>query len=335
MKRKKKFCPYCGYLTVKKKEEDSLRDYCPICVSFFYENPLPVVSTILVSNRSVLLVKRGRSPYKGRWCLPTGFAEIGEPIEKAATRELEEESGIKGKIISLTDVYSSVSRFYGDIIFITFEAERIGGELKAGADATDARFFSLDKLPKLAFVANTKALQVFIKSKSEYWAIADSFASSIVNLERGIRKRNLLSDRLVVLIEKNATLIANLWITSVTTNRSTSEYHHFDQGKLYRRIHRLLSQFGKWLAGFDDDANIREFFLETGRERRKEGFRLSEVLSALGLIKKHIWEFALSQGMWEKILDIYTSLELDRRIVLFFDKAAFYTARGYEEAPEK
>ncbi len=73
-----------------------------------------------------------------------------------------------------------------------------------------------------------------------------------------------------------------------------------------------------------------------GRTRKKEGFKVSEVLSALSLIKKNIWELALSQGMWEKTIDIYIVLELDRRMVLFFDKAAFYTSWGYEtEDPGK
>jgi len=31
---------------------------------------------------------------------------------------------------------------------------------------------------------------------------------------------------------------------------------------------------------------------------------------------------------------IYTALELDRRIVIFFDRAAFYMTRGYEEQKE-
>ena len=56
----------------------------------------------------------------------------------------------------------------------------------------------------------------------------------------------------------------------------------------------------------------------------------SEVISALSLIRKNIWEFALSQGLWNETIDIYTALELERRMMLFFDKAAFYLSRGYE-----
>jgi 8-oxo-dGTP diphosphatase len=330
-KKARIFCPYCGTRTIKKPEEDVLRDFCQICSIFFYENPLPVVSSILVVDRKVLLVKRGKKPYRGRWCPPTGFAETGESIEKAALRELEEETGIKGNIISLIDVDSCTNYFYGDLLFITFEVEQIDGLLAPGGDTVGVKYFLIENIPRLAFSSNAKAVSAYIKSKSDYWAIADSFAQTTGQRPGRGERQNLLSDRLVVVIEKNAEKIANLWVQDVSTSRSTLQYHDFDKAKLFKRIHRLLSQFGKWLGGFYGDRDIRQFFMETGRERKKEGFKLGEVLSALSLIKKHIWEYALSQGMWQKTLDIYTALELDRRIVIFFDRASFYTTLGYED----
>jgi ADP-ribose pyrophosphatase YjhB (NUDIX family) len=332
MKKKvRQFCPHCGSKVVKRQEDDILRDFCQSCGTFFYENPLPVVSTIIVSERKILLVKRGKNPYRGLWCPPTGFAEAGESVEDAALRELEEETGLKGNILSLVDVDSCTNYFYGDLLFITFEVEQIGGTLTPGGDTTDVKYFAAGKIPKLAFSSNTRAVNAYIKGKADYWAIMDSFARSTGQMQIRSERGNLLSDKLVVVIEKNAEEIANLWVRDVTTSRSTPDYHHFDKSRLFKRIHRLLSQFGKWLGGFYGDYDIRDFFMETGRERKKEGFRLGEVLSALSLIKKHIWEFALSMGMWQKTLDIYTALELDRRIVIFFDRAAFYTTRGYEE----
>lgn len=332
MKNKiRNFCPHCGSQVVKRSEDDMVRDFCQRCGIFFYENPLPVVSSILVSDRKILLVKRGKKPYRGLWCPPTGFAEAGESVENAALRELEEETGLKGNILSLVDVDSCKNYFYGDLLFITFEVEQIGGTLGPGGDTTDVKYFAVGQIPKLAFSSNTRAVNAYIKGKADYWDIVDSFARSTGQMNIRGGRENLLSDRLVVVIEKNAEKIANLWVQDVTTGRSTPDYHHFDKSRLYKRIHRLLSQFGKWLGGFYGDHDIRDFFMGTGRERKKEGFKLEEVLSALSLIKKHIWEFALSQGMWQKTLDIYTALELDRRIVIFFDRAAVYTTRGYEE----
>ena len=61
MKKQRKHCLYCGGETIKKNEDSVRRDFCPACNSYFYENPLPVVSAILESSRRILLVKRGRA----------------------------------------------------------------------------------------------------------------------------------------------------------------------------------------------------------------------------------------------------------------------------------
>ena len=330
-KKNRLFCLYCGSKVVRKLEDGILRDFCQNCDIFFYENPLPVVSTILISERRILLVKRGKKPYQGMWCPPTGFAEAGERIEDAALRELEEETGVKGNVLSLIDVDSCRNYFYGDLLFITFEVEQSGGVLSPGGDTIDAKYFAIETIPKLAFRSNTRAVNTYIKGKADYWAMIDSFAQTTGQVQGRFERGNLLSDRLVVLIEKNAEHIARLWLEDVITNHSTPRYHTFDKMSLYKRIHRLLSQFSKWLGGFYSDGDIRDFYIETGKKRKKEGLRLEEVLSSQSIIKKHIWEFALSCGMWQKTLDIYTVLELDRRIVIFFDKAAYYTSRGYEE----
>ncbi|MDI9570973.1 MAG: NUDIX hydrolase [Pseudomonadota bacterium] len=336
MKRKRLYCPHCGDSLCREREEDVERDFCPACRTFFYENPLPVVSVVMSSpQREILLVKRGRRPYRGRWCLPTGFVESGESIEAAALRELEEETGLRGRIVGLVDVDSVRNGFYGDLIFLTFEAEAEAeaapGQPHAGSDTVAVRYFPLGALPSLAFPSNKRAVERFIAAKADYWAIVDSFslAAGGAGAAGGPRK-NLLSDRLVKVIEANAELISRLWMEEVTTSRSTRGYHHFDRQRLFVRVHTILSQFGKWLGGGYDDRDIQAYYTDMGRERRREGFHLGEVLSALSLIKKHLWEFALSRGMWQKTIDIYMALELDRRIVIFFDKASFYTALGYE-----
>ena len=50
---------------------------------------------------SVLMVRRGNPPYQGRWAFPGGFVDEGEDIEKAARRELREETGVGGRRVRL------------------------------------------------------------------------------------------------------------------------------------------------------------------------------------------------------------------------------------------
>lgn len=330
MKKKRTYCPHCSEVLIKKSEGDIIRDFCVKCNLYFYDNPLPVVSIIIAKGRSILLVKRRNEPYKGEWCLPTGFAETGESIESAALRELEEETAIKGKIIGLVDVDSNNDSFYGDLFFITFEAEWAGGEPLAGDDAMEINFFPIPKLPKLAFSSNTKALETYIRSKQDFWAIADSFSLSLEGKVTKSRKGDFLSDKLIRLIEQNAEVISLRWLEDVRTKKSTRTYAKFAPQSSINRNKFVIKHFGKWLGGYYTSKDIRNFYRQLGTDRKVEGFALSEVISALSLTRKHVWEFALSQQMWTKTIDIYMTLELERRMMLFFDKAAYHIVKGYE-----
>jgi ADP-ribose pyrophosphatase YjhB (NUDIX family) len=329
-KRKRKYCPFCGAGIIKRKEGDVLREYCPSCQTFFYDNPLPVVSCILLKEREVLLVKRGNQPYKGKWCLPSGFAETGESIQAAALRELEEETGLQGKITGLVDADSTKNYFYGDLIFHTFEVEPTGGTLKAGDDAVDVKYFPIHHTPLLAFKSNTEAINTFIKAKSEFWAIIDSFSLSVSSKNIAKHHPNFLSDILVEVIEKNAELISDHWVKDVIINKSTPSYNLISPKELSMRFNDDAGQYISWLTGNYSYEKMKKYYRNLGAMRKKEGYALSELISALSLIRKYIWEFALAQGMWNKTIDIYRTLELERRMMLFFDKASYNVCKGYE-----
>jgi len=105
-------------------------------------------------NYKILLIQRKNHPFQGYYALPGGFVEMSESLKRAATRELLEETGLKGVELTQLDVFDKIDRdprdrniciaFYG---FTTPENSQITG----GDDAENAEWFPLDKLPKLGF----------------------------------------------------------------------------------------------------------------------------------------------------------------------------------------
>ena len=117
-----------------------------------YIKPSIAVDAILVENNKILLVKRGREPFKGSYALPGGFVEYGEKVEDAVIREVREETGLEVEISRLFGVYSDPKRDpRGHTISIVFEVKRKKGKIKGGDDATYAAMLSLSSLPNLAF----------------------------------------------------------------------------------------------------------------------------------------------------------------------------------------
>jgi len=117
-----------------------------------YKKPSITVDGLVVKDSSILLIKRKNEPFKDMWALPGGFVNYGETVEDAVKREVKEETGLDTDIIELFGVYSDPNRDpRGHTISIVFILRPIGGSLSGGDDASDARYFPLDKLPKLAF----------------------------------------------------------------------------------------------------------------------------------------------------------------------------------------
>ena len=59
---------------------------------------------------AVLMVRRGKHPFKGCWALPGGFVGPNEDVVEAARRELEEETGVSGISIELFGIYGTPGR---------------------------------------------------------------------------------------------------------------------------------------------------------------------------------------------------------------------------------
>jgi len=114
--------------------------------------PALTVDGVLIENERILLVRRLKEPFKGMWALPGGFVEVGETVEEAVKREVREETGLEVEVLRLVGVYSDPKRDpRGHVVSVAFLVKRVGGELKAGDDAENVAFHTLERLPPLAF----------------------------------------------------------------------------------------------------------------------------------------------------------------------------------------
>lgn len=158
----KQYCPYCGYGLVDKFMEGRLRRYCNRCAAPVYENPVPAACLVTIDkNERILLVKRSVAPKKGWWCLPGGFMELGETPEEAGLRELEEETGIHGKIDMLLGVTTHSGDIYDTILMTGFLVRQYSGIPFAGDDADDVKWFDRDKMPEIAFSSHQNFINIY------------------------------------------------------------------------------------------------------------------------------------------------------------------------------
>jgi 8-oxo-dGTP diphosphatase len=308
---------------------DRPREVCSVCGEVFYHNPLPAAAALVLDGeRRVLLVKRGIDPNKGAWCLPIGFAETGETIAEAALRELREETGVNGHILRLIDADSWKSSVYGDLLVVTFEVEKLSGTEAPGDDAEEVGYFAIDRLPPLAFPSNEKAIRLCADLHRDDWAISDSFQ----NLENGAGAQ-MLSDSLVGFVGEHAAYVARLWLADVRSNRTTIRYMTLDPDSLLAECTTGLRLLGRWLEGESTDEEIRVFYRALGAQRHSQGLQPHEMLSAVMLLKKQIWSYARSQGVWERPVDAYRVMELQSRFAVYFDKAVYHLSRGFADQP--
>jgi len=122
--------------------------------SYMYPRPAVTVDILLFSlTGKILLIQRKNEPFKKQWAIPGGFLDMDETAHAAAERELREETGIDAPELFPLGFYDDPNRDpRGRTISLAFwTITKTELTPKAGDDAAVAKWFSLDKLPKLSF----------------------------------------------------------------------------------------------------------------------------------------------------------------------------------------
>lgn len=95
-------------------------------------------SVALIHRGRVLLIKRARDPYRHLWTLPGGRIEDGESIEQCATREIEEELGLR--VFALRPVLTQTLGRDGRFRLAVFASEAFEGDVFPSNEIADHRW---------------------------------------------------------------------------------------------------------------------------------------------------------------------------------------------------
>ena len=145
---------------------------------------------------------------------------------------------------------------------------------------------------------------------------------------------SIIANKFVRLIEENHEEIIEHFMNDVFHNKKTVAYRKLDPQELYEIGSRVYRELSKWVAKDLPKEEVKEYYRKLGKIRMAEGIPASQFFQALVLLKRHMWLFVRRQ-LENEITDYKQAMEVSDRVVLFFDRAAYYMLIGYEEEAAK
>ena len=140
---KYEFCPRCGSRLSAAELDGVERGRCDSdgCGFVHWDNPVPVAAVLLEHEGGVVLVRAPGWP-ESWFGLVTGFVERHESPAETALRELREELGLDGEIVSLIGSYAF--RPMNQVI-IAYHV-RAAGEIRASDEIAAWKRIPIEKL---------------------------------------------------------------------------------------------------------------------------------------------------------------------------------------------
>jgi len=140
----------------------------------------------------------------------------------------------------------------------------------------------------------------------------------------------MFSYRLVRLIEAHADALAGGLEEKVQNSPQVAHFRTIPAHELRERVYEIYRHLGEWLLG-KNELDIEQRYREIGARRSRQKVPLSELIQAIVLTKENLWEFLKSEAVMDRAVEIMGELELLQMLEMFFDRAIYYAAVGYEE----
>ena len=124
-----RFCPRCSARLEMREVNGAQRPRCPDCGRVIYYDPKLAATVVVERDDRVLMVRRAIQPGIGLWSLPGGYVDRGEVVEKAAAREVLEETGLQVDITGLLGIFSEEGH---PVVLAAFNAKETAARPRPG-----------------------------------------------------------------------------------------------------------------------------------------------------------------------------------------------------------
>jgi 8-oxo-dGTP diphosphatase len=141
---------------------------------FYPDQPVVGVGGVILNDGKILLEKRKNQPSRGKWTIPGGLVELGETLEHAVVREVEEETCLKcveGEVPRLIDVVDNidldkVGKVKYHFVILDYLLKTTSTGFKVASDAEELRWVPLDAVE--AFDLTTSFCVFFKRNRQRF-----------------------------------------------------------------------------------------------------------------------------------------------------------------------
>jgi 8-oxo-dGTP diphosphatase len=127
------------------------------------DHPVVGVGAVVVRDGKALIIKRAHEPRKGEWSLPGGLLELGESLQEAVRREIQEETGLDIDVGPIIETFDRVHRDeLGKIryhfVIVDFVCWSRSGEAVPSSDADGVAWVAAGEIDAYGVNAHAKAV---------------------------------------------------------------------------------------------------------------------------------------------------------------------------------
>src|SRR5579863_8455822 len=141
----------------------------------------------------------------------------------------------------------------------------------------------------------------------------------------------MLAYRLLRLVENHSAALAAGLLEKTQNSPLLASYRNVPPGELEQRVYEIYRHLADWLLG-KSELDVEKRYTEIGAKRARQDVPLSQLIWAIILTKKNLWDFLKREAVLDRPAEISGELEVEELLDEFFDHAIFYAAVGYERS---